>query len=79
LIFRLCVARKPDPTELRSIVEFYAAQLQRFRDDKALDAAAVALANPSQKPPPDCDLPELAAWTAVARSVLNLDETVTKE
>ncbi|MEO6435740.1 MAG: DUF1553 domain-containing protein, partial [Tepidisphaeraceae bacterium] len=78
-VFRLCVARKPDATELRKIVEFYQAQLKRFREDKSVDAAAVALASPGQKPPVDCDLPELAAWTTVARSVLNLDETVTKE
>jgi hypothetical protein len=78
-IFRLCVARRPDDVELKAIVDFYEAQLKRFREDKAVDAAAVALGDPAAKKPQGMDLPELAAWTTVARSVLNLDETVTKE
>jgi hypothetical protein len=80
-VFRLCNARSPDDVELKSIVSFYQAQLARFRDkDKktGLDAAAVA-ANDSKMAPKNVDLPELAAWTTVARAVLNLDETVTKE
>ena len=38
----------------------------------------VALAGNANKPQ-NVDVPELAAWTTVARSILNLDETVTKE
>jgi uncharacterized membrane protein/mono/diheme cytochrome c family protein len=77
-VFRLCVARKPDPVELKSIVDFYEQQRERFKTDKKLDPAAVALADPKQKPK-DMDIADLAAWTTVARSMLNLDETVTKE
>ena len=74
------VARRPDDVELKAIVDFYESQLKRFRDagDKSVDAAAVALPDPKQVPS-GMDLPELAAWTTVARSILNLDETVTKE
>jgi len=77
-VFRLCVARRPDPTELKSIVDFYEAQLKRFQADKKLDPAAVALADPKNEPR-GTKVDELAAWTTVARSMLNLDETVTKE
>jgi hypothetical protein len=80
-VFRLCNARPPDDVELKSIVNFYQAQLARFRDpDKksGLDAAAVAVNDPKLAPK-NVDLPELAAWTTVARAVLNLDETITKE
>jgi hypothetical protein len=42
-----------------------------------LDAASVA--GPGATDPARRDPVELAAWTAVARAVLNLDETVTKE
>ena len=77
-VFRLCVARRPDEAELKAILDFYQAQLKRFREDKTLDPAVVALRDPAKKPQ-GMDLPELAAWTTVARSVLNLDETVTKE
>ncbi|MEA2734556.1 MAG: hypothetical protein QOE14_1007, partial [Humisphaera sp.] len=77
-VFRLCVARRPDEAELKQVVDFYEAQLKRFKEDKAVDPAAVALQDPKKKPQ-GMDLPELAAWTTVARSILNLDETVTKE
>ena len=77
-IFRLCVSRRPDEVELKAVTDFYEAQLKRFREDKTVDPAAVALRDPAKKPQ-GMDLPELAAWTTVARSILNLDETVTKE
>ncbi len=77
LAFRLCTARQPEAKELGSILEFYDAQKKRF-EDKEVDAAQVALPDPS-KPPKDMDLPELAAWTTVSRVMLNLDETLTRE
>jgi hypothetical protein len=64
---------------MKTISDFYDAQLKRFRDgDKGVNAAKVALADPAKKPA-GMDLPQLAALTTVARSILNLDETVTKE
>ena len=80
-VFRLCNARSPDDVELKSIVKFYQSQLARFRDPdrkSALDPIAVAVNDPKLAPE-NMDLPELAAWTTVARAVLNLDETITKE
>jgi hypothetical protein len=63
--------------ELKAIVDFYETQKKRFAD-KSLDAAMIALRDP-KKPPAGMDVTELAAWTTVARSILNLDETITKE
>ena len=80
-IFRLCVARPPEKAELQQICDFYDAQLKRMKDPdkkKGLDPAAIALADPKNVPQ-NTDIAELAAWTTVARSILNLDETVTKE
>jgi hypothetical protein len=76
-IFRLCVARTPDATELTKLRAFYDAQLKRFRTKQA-DPAPVALRDPKNVPS-GMDVPEVAAWTMVARTVMNLDETVTKE
>ncbi|MGB7160618.1 MAG: PSD1 and planctomycete cytochrome C domain-containing protein [Tepidisphaeraceae bacterium] len=76
-IFRLCVARAPEPKEIEQIAAFYETQLKRFRD-KTADPAPVALPDPKVVPA-GMDLPEVAAWTMVARTMLNLDETVTKE
>jgi hypothetical protein len=52
------------------LTDFYRAQKTRF-DNKEVDPAAVA-------GPGDGDARERAAWTAVARVLLNLDETITK-
>jgi hypothetical protein len=70
-LFRRCLTRPPDKDELARLVAFYRAQKQRFVN-KELDAAAVA-------GPGEGDVAERAAWTAAARVLLNLDETVTKE
>jgi len=72
--FRLCLARPPRPDELRRLTAFYDRQRVRFRAGE-LDAAKVTGATPKGGE----DLSDLAAWTAVARALMNLDETVTKE
>ena len=60
----------PAPDELAMLVRFYKAQRTRFAS-KALDPAAVAGAG-------EGDVGERAAWTTLARSLLNLDEVITK-
>jgi hypothetical protein len=69
-LFRRCLTRPPGDEELASLVKFYHAQKQRFANHE-LDAAAIA-------GPGDGDRIERAAWTVVARALLNLDETITK-
>jgi hypothetical protein len=84
--FRLGLTRSPRPEELSRLAAFYEHQLARFRSGE-LDAATVAgldVKDPPtpllrQAPPPGADAGELATWTTVARVLLNLDETVTKE
>jgi len=69
-LFRRCVTRPPSTEEQAHIVAFYSAQKQRF-EKKELDAAAVAGMG-------EGDVNERAAWTVLARSLLNLDEVITK-
>jgi hypothetical protein len=85
--FRLCLARQPRPEELARLTAFFDRQLARFRTGE-LDATQVAGLGSKEPtptpllaptPPPGSDRNELAAWTVVARVLLNLDETVTKE
>jgi hypothetical protein len=83
--FRLCLTREPRPEELVRIMAFYQHQLGRFRSGE-IDAARVAGLGAKDPPTPllsspsvGTDANELAAWTTVARVLLNLDETVTKE
>ena len=63
--------------EVEKIKAFYETQIERFRENEA-DPALVALRDPKDVPA-GMDVPEVAAWTMVARTMLNLDETVTKE
>jgi hypothetical protein len=74
--FRLCVARPPEPPELRLLL----AGFQRERDHFATDPrAARQILGEAGPAVAAADLPDLAAWTVVANALLNLDETLTKE
>jgi hypothetical protein len=72
--FRRCLAREPAPPELDRLLAYCRSQRQRFRDRAP---AAKAAAPPSL--PGGTDPAEAAAWTAVARVLMNLDEFVTRE
>ena len=80
LAFRLCTGRKPSADEvavLSGLLEKYRA---RFAAGEA-NAAEVATGKKDGKeqPPAGATMADWAAYTLVARVVLNLDETVTKE
>ncbi len=51
--------------------------LSRYRQDKT--SALKLLSVGEMKPDPKIDPVELAAWTTVARVILNMDETITKQ
>lgn len=70
ILFRRCLTRPPTTDEQALLKQFYENQLSRLRD-KQLDAAALA-------GPGDGDPIDRAAWTLVARAILNLDEAVAK-
>ncbi|MEO6725665.1 MAG: PSD1 and planctomycete cytochrome C domain-containing protein [Blastocatellia bacterium] len=75
--FRLCAGRKPDEFELKRLLALLADQ-QAYFDGRTAAAVYVSSADLS-KLPEDVDLHKLAPWTMVARVLLNLDETITKE
>ena len=68
--FRRCVTRPPTDQDLDLLTRFYKTQHQRFAS-KELDAAAVAGDGRG-------DVVDRATWTVLARALLNLDETITK-
>jgi hypothetical protein len=73
-MFRRCLTRPPDQDELNALINFQKHERERFeREPKAVDALLQKGAHSG------VDRAELAAWTAVARGLLNLDETITKE
>jgi hypothetical protein len=74
--FRRCVTRAPDPEEVAVLERFLNKQEQRLRAGE-LKPDAILTANGAK-----CDVKdpaELAAWTLVARAILNLDETITRQ
>jgi uncharacterized protein DUF1553/uncharacterized protein DUF1549/cytochrome c len=74
LAFRLCLARSPQPEEVSRINTLLSQQIESFRGSPA-DALRVT----GTDIPAETDVAQWAAWTSVARALLNLDEFVTRE
>lgn len=74
--FRQTLNRSPRDEEAKLLTELLQKQRQVYATDKA---AAEALLKTGDAPVPDgLDHAELAAWTSLARAVLNLHETITR-
>jgi mono/diheme cytochrome c family protein len=74
LAFRLCTSRRPTEHEIDLVVQSFERQRRHYRGRPA-DAAKVMAVTATGR---DARLADRAAWTLVANSLLNLDETVTK-
>jgi hypothetical protein len=81
---RRCLSRDPKADELKVLQSFLADQRKRFGDG-GTDPWPLVAENDADKKKLTADMPggttpaDLAAWTALARVVLNLDEAITKE
>ena len=77
--FRLCTARVPSQAEIDVLLALLAKEDRRLADGwlNALDLAG--LKTGAEALPGDSTPRRLAAWSVVARVILNLDETITKE
>jgi hypothetical protein len=78
--FRRCVARTPAPAESAALLALLAKESKRFTTG-GLNPWDLAAPGSGERPalPEGVTPPQLAAWTAVSRVLLNLDETITKE
>jgi hypothetical protein len=72
----LCQCRPPRPEQVEPLVSLYSAELDRYRKDR--NAAMALAAEPIGPLPPGMDAADLAAWTAVANVLLNLDSVLSK-
>jgi hypothetical protein len=72
--FRLCVARAPDQGELARLKEFLHEMRTRYGRSPAEAAAFVQDTKMKEE-----EAIELAAWVSLARTVLNLDETISRQ
>ena len=74
--FRRALSRKPDTRERDLLGQLLATNLQHYRTNirSAHELVGVGLSPVARQ----IDVVKLAAWTAVARAVLNLSETITR-
>jgi hypothetical protein len=75
--FRLATARDPNAKELQVLRELERTESGEYRRNK--DAARKLVGVGEAKANAKVDAGELAAWTTVASTILNLDETITRE
>jgi hypothetical protein len=69
-LLRRCVTRQAQPDEIQRLLEFLATQRQRLAAGEIAIAPLIS--------PGETASSQRAAWTLVARALLNLDETITR-
>ncbi len=85
--FLLALGRKPNPTELDRLATLLAQQREEYkgRPSAALEVAAALEAGMARSEEKELeqvtlkDAPEIAAWAAVSRVLLNVDDFMTRE
>jgi mono/diheme cytochrome c family protein len=78
--FRCCTSRSPDADEAAELTRLLAAERDRIaKGEVSAPELATGEKDPKGKLPAGVTAPEAAAYTVVARVLLNLDETITKE
>ena len=75
-MFRRAVSRFPEPDELRVLSNLLQQQREAFAKDPV--AATLLLHTGATPTNPEIKAGELAAWTLVAQTILNLDEVITR-
>jgi hypothetical protein len=75
-VWHQVLSRAPRPEEIKLIKPLLDKQLTEYRCNSAASQALLKIGQ--APPPPDTDPAELAAWTNIARVILNLHETITR-
>ncbi|MGA2254405.1 MAG: DUF1553 domain-containing protein [Thermoguttaceae bacterium] len=75
--YRRAIQREPTAAEADLLTRLYRQHLSQYQADRA--AATALLKVGDAKPTDNVQPAELAAWTSVARVVLNLHETITRD
>ena len=77
--FRKCTGRAPNQAETQELLRLLHDQEVHFAQPTAKPGDLVKADLKLDAAPSSVPLPRQAAWTVVARVLLNLDETITKE
>jgi hypothetical protein len=75
-LFRAATTRRPAPPETRTLLELAQRLLDHYRKEPRHARNLIAV---GASPTANLEAAELAAWAMVASTILNLDETITKE
>lgn len=76
LAYRLAMGRAPNADEIKVLLKLYEEQLKAYQANEAAAAKLLGVGESGHNG--TLNQSELAAWTVVASTILNLDETVTK-
>jgi hypothetical protein len=76
--FRRCLGRPPEDREMSELTSLLQRE-ENYIKDGWVDTAALGDKDRATSPPKGTTPTQLAAYTVVARVLLNLDETITKE
>jgi len=74
--FQTALSRNPDPQEVAILRRLFSQELARYDKDRAAARDLISVGDSPVEA--DLDPATLAAWTAVARAILNLHETITR-
>ena len=74
LAFELAASRAPDPTEKKILLNLLADELNSYRENRQEAQQLLSVGHAAT--PTNVDSIELAAWTTVARAILNLSEVI---
>lgn len=75
MLFRQCIIRPPEPDELRAVVAFFEGRRVELG---AKPSPAREILGDDASSSPSRPAAERAAWILTARSLLNLDEMITR-
>jgi hypothetical protein len=75
-LFETVLARVPEPGEAKLVAESLAAHRERYKADAAAAGKLIRIGD--SEPPAHVEPAELAAWTLLANTLLNLDEALTR-
>ena len=77
ILFRQCIIRPPEPDELQAVLAFFEGRLVEL-GAKSSPAREILGDDDGTSSSPSHPEVEQAAWTLTARSLLNLDEVITR-
>jgi hypothetical protein len=75
-LFREATARRATPAEVRVLLDLAQREMEHYRKGPAQAAKLISMGASKAG---NVEVVELAAWTTVASTILNLDETISKE